>query len=296
MDEINLMEEYGNFVDITRDEVFLKIQPAIRLADYYRFFGGDGYRSASTELRLRNKTISKYHLTSFTVSYINGCRVLPPEQNNVRDAIHKMLDFLTKDLGLDKKRLYVNYFGTNTPAKDVEASYKSGKSEKRVEVDYIVKEDIAGKQALLEYGLTEEQLMPNTTRDCFLTTNWDITPAPWGYRNEFHYKMDDGSLLDIATVERLDLKPTIEVRDNKNYVIGLEPMERSFFIDGGGLERMTLAMRGNGTIFDILDFESIEKETGLTRLQVESIRILHRVFTDSDWEGLQSWQRKQKTH
>lgn len=282
LDEIHIFEKYKNFINIHNDEHFQKIQPAIRLADFDTYFSDNGTKSAN-------------HLGVFTIGTINGGHI---EDKNKEEALYRksvlgVIDFLTKYIGLEKDRLRISYFSGGATAREVEASRKRPDSKLKVETEFNIEEDTLSKKILRDAGLRAEQLIPNNSRDNFLTTNWDVTIAPWGYRNEILYVLDNGSLLDVSTIERLTFAPVIESRNGINYVIDIKPWNRCFVIDACGIERVALASSAYETIFDVLDFEAM-LNIGLTVAQVESIRILHRVYTDSPWEKIGSENRREK--
>jgi cell fate (sporulation/competence/biofilm development) regulator YlbF (YheA/YmcA/DUF963 family) len=280
LDEIHLSEKYGDFVNIGEDEHFQKIQPAIRLADLDRFFHG--------------KEHSDHHYAQFTIGTVNGGHVVSREQMPAyyEKAVAGVVDFLTDRVGLEKDRLVFTYF-SGAMARDVEASRKKPGQLLKVEVEHYIPEDELSKRILFEMGFSESQVIPCNTRDNYLTTNWYVFSAPWGYRNEILYKTDDGRLLDIATIERLDTEPVIEERDGDKFVVGVKPLDRCWVIDACGLERVQLATAGGASIHELPEYAKLTK-TGATLLQIESAKILHRVFTDSSWSEIKSEQRRRK--
>jgi len=290
LDEIHLFEKYGDFIEITDDEHFHKIQPAIRLADFDRFFFGNEK--------------SNYHLGTFTISTINGGHIVPAEQGEAfyRKAVIGILDFLTNHLGLKKDKISVSYFSGGATAKDVEASRKKNGQLLKVDVNIAIPEDVLSKEVLLDNGLKKDQLHSNNTRDNFLTTNWDVQKplssdqyirAPWGYRNEIFYTLDNGDVLDIATIERLTMAPIVENRNGVNFVVDVQPWQRCFVIDACGLERLEIATSNLSSILNLPAYKKLI-DIGVTPLQAESTRILHRIFTDSTWQKISSKQRRQK--
>jgi hypothetical protein len=148
----------------------------------------------------------------------------------------------------------VTYFGGGATAREIEASIKAPGRQLKVEVDSIIEADPFSKEAFLEYGLREKQLLPNNTRDNFLTSNWDVFTAPWGYRNEVHYRLQGGVMLDIATIENLIFKPIVEERAGVKYVVDVVPWDKCFVINGAGIERLALATTSLEHLFDIPEF------------------------------------------
>lgn len=285
LDEQNLANKYPDLVHMTEDEHFHKIQPAIRLADYF-----NKYASQMTKTD---------HLGLFSLSTLNGCHVVPKEQGGrfYEQAVQGMITFLTK-AGLDPSRLKITYFGGAT-AKDVEMSRKKPGQEGKVLVDRYLEKDELAETTWVRKGLAKEQLTAIHTRDNFLTTNWDVMLGPWGYRNEILYQLKDGRWLDIGTIERLIMYPTVEVRLSPQgiakYVTGINPWDRTVIIDAVGLERLLLAIEEKPSIFETTLLQPLV-DTNQTLQYIESVRMLHRIFTDATWDELLSKQRKAKTN
>ncbi len=282
LDEIHWYERYGDFVHMD-EEHFQKMQPAIRMADFYKQYEED-YPLTD-------------HLGVFSISTINGAHVVNKDEGDdyYRKALNGTLRLLS-ELGLDKKRLKVTYFSGND-AKSVEMSRKEKGQEGKVLVDYFIPQDNLSKETLLENGINESQIEGNSSRDNFLTTNWYLCLAPWGYRNEFLYRMENGRFLDIATIERLIMYPEIERRkdsngNESNYVIGINEWDKGLVIDAGGIERLSLACEDKKGIYNIDDFKDF-RELNIPDIQIEASRILHRVFSDSSWDFLS---RQRKNH
>lgn len=85
--------------------------------------------------------------------------------------------------------------------------------------------------------------------------------------------------------------PIIEKREgyqgaNTNYVVGVQPWDKTVVIDGVGVERLILAKEGEKSMWDTSTF-SIFKGENIH--DVEALRILHRIF--SEWKLERSWKR-----
>lgn len=279
LDEIHWYEKYGNLIDIEIGDDFQKIQPAIRLRDFEAYCLG---RSESLQ-----------HLGLFSLATINGGNVVAQNDSvayYVKSA-KGMLKFFSS-IGLDISRLKVTYFSGNT-AEKIEMSRKKEGQKRKILVEKYIPEDNF-KEVLLECGLEKNQLEGVGTRDNYLTTNWFQCVAPWGYRNEFLYLMPNGEYMDIGTIERLGTKPTIADVNGSRCVVEIEDWEKSLIIDAAGIERSSMCVEGVNKISNISLLEPlhsfIRKNTNLPDYEVgrirEALRILHRVFTDVNWEGL----------
>lgn len=279
LDEVNLLEKYGDLVHI-EDEHFQKIQPAIRLSDYHQ------------------QGVQGDHLGQFTIGTSRGFHSpTSKDGGDYRLAVQSLVSFF-ESLGLNKRKLSVTYFSGNY-AKDVELSGKRDVLEKdlKVQVNKFLEKDELAVQTWTENGLDESRIIPNNTRDNFLTSAWYVTLAPWGFRNEVFYDMADGRKLDIGTVERLTLYPEVEMRRDSEgrlmpYVVDIHNWDVGANVDGFGLERVLLAIEGKQRIYDLNLFSPL-KRLQVSNEQIESLRILHRVFTDASWYDL-SRQRKDK--
>jgi hypothetical protein len=291
LDEIHLSEKYGNFVDITEDEHFQKMMPVIRWNDFMSLYD-DSIKSSD---HLKPEVIKQHHLGVFTMSTIGGGHICDRSHDKdlLYESVRTLLDFLTNHIGLDPKRFVITYFNGGVTAREVEASIKDKRKQLKVEVNSVMEADPFSKEAFLEYGLHEDQLLKNNTRDNFLTSNWDILTAPWGYRNEIHYRLQSGTMLDIATIENLVFKPIIEERAGVKYVVDVVPWNKCFVINGIGIERLSLATTRLEHIFDISEFRKFQ-EIGLDIVNIETIRMLHRIFSDTRYVNISSPSRRKK--
>ncbi len=277
LDELHIYRKYGDFISVG-EEHFQKIQPAIRLADFDYFF--------------QKSNQDGYHLASFTIATINGGHIVDKDESlqYYRRSVEGILDFLVNFIGLDRKRIKFSYYSGGATGKEIEASRKKENQLLKVETDKIIPPDDFHK-ILFDIGLDKDQLIPDNKRDNFLTTNWDVTKAPWGYRNEIFYVLDNGYLLDIATIERMVFEPIIESRDGINYVVDIKSWDKNLIINACGIERLALASQSNlESIFDLNEFKFFNNSL----LEVESARVLHRVFTDDKWDNIRSKQRREK--
>lgn len=272
LDERDIYEKYGRFIDFG-EEHYQKMQPAIRVNDFFSMGNVRGD-----------------HLGQFTIATINGFNSVPADQgrDQYEKSVKSMFGYITS-LGLDLSGLRVSYFSGND-VKSIEASRKQSEQKRKIRFDRYISEDEL-KYLLLENGLEEHQLMPNNTRDNFLTSVWYVTEAPWGYRNEIHYQMPNGRLLDIGTIERLPFNPIIEKEpftDKKGYdhiATGLVDAKTHLVVDGVGFERIIQAVEGRDSIFDIESYKPFD-ELGHSPKTIEAARITHRVFSDSTFGGL----------
>ncbi len=285
LDERHFLEKYNSFIKV-KEEHFQKMMPVLRLADF------------DSNLLQGKIWSSPYHLSCFTMTTIGGGHVIPSGEGvkYYEQSVKDLLSFLCEEIGLDKTRLFISYFDGTANLKEIEGSRKKLKDNNylaKILSDFIPEGDFWAQKYFIEYGIPQANLQPCNTRDCFLTTNWDITSAPMGYRNEIHYKLDNGYLLDVATIEFLVFEPIIEIKSGTKFVVGIKPWDMNFVISGLGLERLVLAKEGINSIYELKEFKSMTT-VGLKESEIEAIRILHRVLTDIKWEEIDSSSRRSK--
>ena len=285
LDEVNVYLKYGDLIHLG-EEHFQKIQPAIRLSDY-NFFIKD----------FKNDE----HLGTFALTTVSGFNSFPKIESEkfYRKSVQDML-LLLHMMGFDKNKIKVSYFSGND-AKSVEESRKNDQPEmdRKIKVDYYIPEDSL-KYIWLEEGLEGRQLEANNTRDNFLTSAWFVTRAPWGYRNEIFYQLPDGYFLDIGTIERMTLYPTVitekdSLGQEAHFVTKIDTMDVGLVIDAVGIERLLQALEGKHNIWDIQLFQKL-RSTNIRMPDIERLRILHRIFTDCPDKNFQSRNRKKKVN
>ncbi len=272
LDEIEIYNKYKSFIEIG-EEHYQKMQPAIRIADFKK---------------LGNAPMN--HLGQFSIATINGFNSVYSEdgRNQYEQSVKNMFGFMNS-LGLEQSKICVSYFSGND-AKSIEASRKSDEQKRKIIFDRFIPEDDL-REVLLENGLDESQLIPNKTRDNYLTSAWYVTKAPWGYRNEIFYELPKGELLDIGTIERLVAKPIIEkefFKDRKGYdhiVTDLLDWEMNLLIDATGVERIIQAIEGKDSIFQIEAYKPF-MDLGYPPIVIEAGKIAHRVFSDAKFGDL----------
>lgn len=280
LNEDFLYEKYHSYLDIPDRVFFAKVQPAIRDSDFVEFY-------------LEKGNEDKTHLVNFDIATISGGKIDKRENYHdfLRDSVNSTYKLLTEYLKLEPENIFITYFG-GCSVKD------TGRS--KFDFDFYIPEDSMSKQFFVEAGIPEKNISPIYNRDNFLMINFTIGVGPWGYRNEIFYKMPDGSLLDIATIEHLLWRPVID--PEKLTVVDLVDWENCFVIDGFGVERTLMAVNRLGYIQqcdNILPlFQKIQEiykgDYNNTRLLTECVRVVHRVFTDTEngWKSLSQSRRE----
>src|SRR5690606_1340516 len=106
--------------------------------------------------------------------------------------LRRLIDILTK-LGLKKEKIFPSYHTGGKISEVTKGKYV---------FDFKIPEDSFTKKEFIKLGIPEENLIPDSTRDTFLSLHLHM-PTPWGYRNEINYNIgtkENPILLDIATL------------------------------------------------------------------------------------------------
>jgi len=183
-------------------------------------------------------------------------------QNQVADQINILNNF-----GISSDRIYPSYCAGGSVRELTKGKYR---------FDFQIPEDSFSKEAFLESGIPEKNLIPNRTRDTLLSLNLSTGHIAWGYRNEVEVKTKD-KLIDVFTIENFMWDPVYD----KDKIIGLEPISYTLCLKGvGGLERVYMAMNNLEDIRDIEHLKEFYDALGSKEFYGEYIRALHFIMTD----------------
>jgi len=269
--EYDMFREFGGYSNFHKDQIFSTIQSCIRPQDIL-------------ENLKYGKEIWKY-LGIFEISDIAG-EISLSKKGDIEKIhtwqLNKLIELLVK-LGLEKKKIYPSYCKGGDVAKITQGKYT---------FDFKVPEDTLTKEAFIKAGIPKENLIPDKTRDTFLSLHINML-TPWGYRNEINYNIgtkENPKLLDIATLEYFLWLPTYSCkkRTAKN-INGLKEFKHTINIGGIGIERLYVAVNGLNTIKDV---DYIQKFYDLFRKLYpnlteeqrikagEILRTIHRIYAD----------------
>ena len=162
-----LLKEYGRFFDFDHDFVFSIVQDCIRPQDI---------------LLLRTEHSWKY-LGVFEMADLTGTINLAKKPNYSelqRWQIKELIKFL-EQIGISKERVYPSY----CIGGKVEELTKN-----KYNFDFEIPEDKISKEAFLEAGVPEKNLIPDKSRDTLLALHV-YRPTGWGYRNEVNVNVGD---------------------------------------------------------------------------------------------------------
>jgi len=269
--EYDMLREFEGYHNFPKDQIFSTIQTCIRPQDIL-----DNIKEG--------RNLWKY-LGVFEMSDVAGIITLSKKENVKKIhgfQIRKLIENL-KELGLKTDKIYVSYQKGGKISEITRGKYK---------FNFTIPEDTLTKNSFIEAGIPKENLIPDETRDTFLSLHLNKT-TPWGYRNEINYDIgtkEKPKLLDIATTEYFIWLPTYssEEKISKN-INGLQEFKHTISIGAFGVERLFMAIN---KLKKIQNVDYIKKfydlfakfYPSLTEEQRtksgEVIRTLHRIFSD----------------
>lgn len=258
--EHDWLKEYGRYTDFDHNFIFSTTQSCIRPDDF---------------LELSNQNSWKY-LGVFEIGDLTGIinlqkkpdyRVLQLRQ--VRDLVN----FLG-NLGIALDRIHPSYCSGGSVRDLTEGKYNLG-----IEIP----QDNISKQAFLEAGVPEENLIPDKSRDTLLSLHLH-RPTSWAYRNEVNVNIgtkEKPVLLDVGTLEYFMWKPLFfgETDKSKN-IVTLTESKDGVSLCAFGLERLSMAQDGLLRVQDVDYLIPFYKQLGSNLLVGESLRALHRIYSD----------------
>ena len=262
--EPEMLDEFDSYLNIKHDLVYSKIQPCIRNIDF--------------EKLLEDKK-DRTHLALFDLADIHGQMILSSNkkiEEKLRFAITDIWNFLTKVMGFAPEQIYISSFAGGRVKQVTQGKYDFEKQ--------LPKEELA-LRIWKETGLLPNNNNNYTNRETFLALNLQ-RPTPWGYRNEIFVKIN-GKLLDVATLEYLIFEPKFK----NEKIIDIIPANFLLIVSGIGLERILMAKNKFDRIVEcdhifplynkVLSLAN-KKDEHKALIITESLRAVHRVFTDCD--------------
>lgn len=224
LSEYEFLNQNPDYFNLKKDMVYVKNQPCIRHGDFPHIekSNDDSYR----------------YLLRFTMAPVGGIvwkKDTSLREKETKQAIFNLLDFLTKECGLDKNKLYIQHLKSDKISVLTEGKYN---------FSYFIPDDPNIKH-YKEYGISN--FIPVKDRRGLLALNVYGRPTPWGYRNEIFYDYES-KLLDIATIESLIFKP---VFNTGKVISGLEPYPNTLVVGAIGVERVLMVINNLKDINDI---------------------------------------------
>jgi hypothetical protein len=274
LNEPELLDTFGDYLNYDKSLFFAKIQPVIRSNDF--------------EQKILSKTSIK-HLGLFEMA---GISLADTKSTNLATNTQRVINWIWKllidKLNFDPSKIYVKLSSGGTIEKLTKGKYKINKDIDKDELSY---------NYWKELGVPEKNFIWDNTRDTFLSLFMFSRPTPWGYRNEILYDIGEGNkeenLLDIGTIEYFPWKPIFvsDGQKKKDYMIKeIQPWENSIAIAGVGVERLLIVLNNfkNSVecshifpLFSKVLKDSRNKDQKVSFILTETIRVLHRVLTDS---------------
>ena len=259
--EYGLLKKYGQYLDFDSDFIFSKYQPCIRHQDWNTI--------------ISDKDNRYRYLSLFDMVDISGFVLLKDgskKDTSNKFVIKSFVDFI-KQIGLDAGKLRISYFDGSPISEATKGKYDiKSRIQKDPMIDY-----------WKSLGLTDEQFIPDGTRDTLLSLRIFGNPTAWGYRNEINYEYKD-KLLDIGTVECLYFKP---VFNEKQEIIDIKESEHVISISAIGFERILMVLNNLDNVWEvdhiipIIDkFKSLGLGDQDAMIATQAIRAIHRIVTD----------------
>jgi len=219
MGEEPIMRKFGKYLPIEKNWSFSVFQPCIRIPDFHK-----GVKKNSAR-----------HLMVFEMSDVGGVHVSKDcDGRQIRKKIiTSVFNFLTKELKIDAKYIYVSYFSGN----DLNTlSQKKLQSKKKFSAD---RETIA---VLEQLGISKKQLIADP--NAFVLTFFPFEFYA-GYRSEIFVKTKKG-LLEVGTMEFMNYKTKL---GKDGLLKDIENADGFFGACGVGMERLLMAANNYTDIF-----------------------------------------------
>ena len=270
--EHHWMKEFGSYTDWDHDYAISTVQSCIRLNDFELLLKENAWR----------------YLGVFEMGDLSGEIVLrhkPDYAEILTWQVSELVQFLA-ELGIPASRIHASYALGGNVTKITRGKYRFA---------FEVPEDTYTRNAFLEAGIPATNLIPDMTRDTFLSL-YIHRPTPWGYRNEIYINLgtaENPRLLDIATLEYLMWNPEFqEGPKSSKQITGLTEIKNGYFGIAFGVERLCMAVNGLPRIHDVdylkQFYNAAEKMINRDLVKSdyfvgESLRALHRIYTDRDF-------------
>ncbi len=277
------LQKFGRYIDFDRDYVFSTVQSCIRPQDIPSTGTEDSWK----------------YLGVFEMADLNGAIALKDKPNYEEVYKKQVFDFVNflENHGISRERVYPSYCAGGSVKELTRGKYN---------FDFQIPEDSVSKESFLEAGIPETNLIKDRSRDTLLSLNLKqegnlgktiLSYSPWGYRNEINIKMQDGKLLDVATLERFEWNPIWAGEEIQN----LGRINSGASILGVGLERFCMVVNNLQRVQDVDSIkpfydEMLKQTGGKNYLAGESLRALHRIYSDLIYFNINDIRRHKKSN
>lgn len=265
-----------NYLIPNKDLIHWKIQPCVR---HYDFFNKIEHNEGGAYLSLFEMGAISGAIQKLNVSKEEKATI-------VGFTVKSIADFLINTLSLDKEKLFVSIFMGGEVKDATKGKYDFKK---------IIGKDNLTYEAWIKAGLNKKNIILDRSRNTLLALKLD-RPCWWGFRNEILYKKDE-ELIDIGTVEWLDMEPVFKDGD----IIGIKEWPHLIAFNLIGLERILFVKNNFKHIREcdhilpiyltVANQAKIKNENDIFNI-TECIRTCHRIFTDSG--GYKNLSKKRK--
>lgn len=196
-------------------------------------------RFSIIEFAYRNFDARKVEASSTTLSLFEMCSAFSFNDMGVKDYVDLCWEFLVNRLSLPKNKIYVTIWsGGNIQGFDFKSNTES-------------------HDAWLAAGIDKHNLILTRSRDCFLFPRlheYSNVIDIIGPRDEVYFLLNDGSLLEIATLQYV----INEVARHPKSMELLPAKTKSFVATAYGIERILMILENSPTIFDTSKLKTIK--------------------------------------
>lgn len=271
-----ILRRYGAYLEFDAPWSFAVIQPFVRPTDF--------------SLLVRREALRQ---SVFDVGAIRFA--LDPDTRNRRDLHRQCLAdtirFLVEEIGLDRDRLSFTCYGGGSL---VEAARASGRELHLADPSLSFPPDMMTVEALVELGISEDRIFPETSLDTFLAE----FPAPiefWaGYRYEVFYTHPvTEENIEIGTGERLEYRRLVwepkRTPDPASATRDIIPHSGCFAACGVGLDRLAIVTNKLATPYECDHIKPVYEsalsrasrlDDQAARVLTDALRVLHLVAAD----------------
>ncbi|MBS3083694.1 hypothetical protein J4423_02720 [Candidatus Pacearchaeota archaeon] len=259
------LKEYGRYVDFDHNYIFSTVQSCVRPEDLPRLGTQDSWK----------------YLGVFEIADLTGILSLVkrPDYKKLQEGqIDNLIRFL-EAVGIPKESVYPSYAKGGCIKEITQGKYP---------FDFLIPEDSLSKNAFLNAGIPERNILPDLSRDTFLCpflrTSMPYSmpySMPWGYRNEINIGTDSGKRLDVGTIEYILWKPRFSGLYNPKNILDIEEANFGVSLVAVGLERLCMVVNDLRRVQDVDYIKPFYEVLGNEEfLGGESLRAIHRIYSD----------------
>jgi len=260
------LKERGRYVDLDSDLIFSTIQTCVRPNDFELLSGENNW-----------KYLAAFEMADLTGAV--GLRSKPDYEKLQRMLVENMVA-LFECVGISKNRIYPTYCGGGSVGALTKGKYG---------FDFNIPADLLSRNLFIDSGIPSGNVRATFDRSTFLSLHLG-RPTPWGYRCEIDVNVgsvQNPVFVDVATVEYLKWNPLFFGDSSRSAnIVGLNKLGNGFSAIVFGLERLCMVVNNLERIQDVDYLKPFYDVLGNKVLAGESLRALHRIYSDVIGRGL----------